>query len=177
MKVVGVDYSMTSTGVAITGGHTHRVTSKGKADDSLTARQHRLMVIAGRIEELAEGADLVVIEGPSYSSKGAHTHDRSGGWWLVVANLIDQGHLVVEVPPALRMTYATGRGNARKDQVLAETVKRYPDWDVSGNDIADALVLCALGCDWAGHPLVELPQTHRRALAKIAWPASLAVAS
>ena len=55
------------------------------------------------------------------------------------------GHPVAEVAPALLKKYATGKGNAAKDEVLASVVRRYPQVDISGNDISDALVLAAMG--------------------------------
>jgi crossover junction endodeoxyribonuclease RuvC len=168
--VVGIDFSMTSTGIARSDGLLTHVFSKGKQDDSLQAREARLRRIVREVVKYVDGAELVLIEGPSYASKFGHAHDRSGGWWLLVSALLEAVPRVVEITPTSRMTYATGKGNAAKDLVLAETVKRYPQWDVKDNDAADALVLCAMGMDHLGHPIVELPQTHRRTLAKVAWP-------
>jgi crossover junction endodeoxyribonuclease RuvC len=75
------------------------------------------------------------------------------------------------VPPATLKTYATGKGNASKDAVLAAVVKRYPGWAVTGNDVADAVVLMAMGARLLGHPLESsLPQSHLRALDKLTLP-------
>ncbi len=78
---------------------------------------------------------------------------------------------MVAVPPNLRAKYATGRGNAGKDEVLLAVAHRWthvcqPD----GNDTADALVLASMGADHLGHPPVHLPATHREALTKVPWP-------
>lgn len=78
------------------------------------------------------------------------------------------------VTPAQLKTYATGKGNASKDAVLAAAVKRYPAWDITGNDVADAVVLMAIGSRLLGHPIeASLPQTHLRALDKLALPTDL----
>lgn len=170
--IAGVDLSLTSTGIALSTGHLHRIQSKGKATATLADRERRLFDLALRIGETVGYPDLMVIEAPSYgnASRGNPTHDRSGLWWWVVSEASDRGITVVEVPPSCRAKYATGKGNASKDAVLAAVVRRFPDWDVSGNDVADALVLCAMGCDATGHPLVEMPALHRAALTTIGWP-------
>ena len=80
---------------------------------------------------------------------------------------------ILTVPPPTRAMFATGRGNAGKDEVLAAAIRRYPAWGIAGNDIADATVLAAIGARLLGHPLEEsLPQTHLRALNKLALPVS-----
>lgn len=184
LLVVGIDLSLISTGIAgirwgdidaprLTSSWTTRVESKGRADATLAARMRRLRNLRSAITDHAAGADLVVIEGPSYAQKtAASAHDRSGLWWQIVDLLDDDfGCTVVEVPPTCRIKYATGRGNASKDQVLAAAVKRYPDVDVTGNDVADAVVLAAMGARHLGHPIEpSLPQAHLDAMTKIRWP-------
>ena len=75
--------------------------------------------------------------------------------------------------------YGTGKGNAGKDEVMLATARRYTNQaEVANNDQADALVLAAMGARHLGAPIEEsLPQSHLRALDKVAWPAGLAVAS
>lgn len=182
--VVGIDLSLTSTGIAVirwgdidaprtTSVWTTRVQSKGQADATLAARMRRLRNLRNAITDHASGADLVVIEGPSYAQKtAASAHDRSGLWWQIVDMLDDEyGCTVAEVPPTCRIKYATGKGNAGKDAVLAAVVKRYEDADVTGNDVADALVLAAMGARHLGHPIeASLPVAHLDAMTKIRWP-------
>lgn len=176
--VVGLDLSMTSTGVCRIGhdlGATvAREKSKGSRDDSLATRRARLRELADRVVAHAVGADLVAVEGPSFASSGAGTHDRSGLWWLVVDGLHAHGLPVLEVPPSSRMTYATGKGNAGKDEVLAAVIRRYWGVTVTGNDEADALAIAAMGARLMGRPIeASLPQTHLRALTKLTLPAEL----
>jgi crossover junction endodeoxyribonuclease RuvC len=185
MKVIGLDLSLTSTGVAVAtqdGAVTDRITSKPVPNATLEDRDVRLYAIQRRVMEYVTGdVDLVVVEGPSYGSTTGHQHDRAGLWWLVVRSLFRQSSTfhVVEVPPSSRMKYATGRGNASKDDVLSAAIRRYPHVDVNGNDEADALVLAAMGARWLGHPLEGqyhgtaapfLPQTHLAAMDAVHWP-------
>lgn len=168
-RVVGLDLSLTSTGIATPAG-VYRVTSKGSRGDTLIQRQERLNRLLLRIMELTHEADLAVIEQPAYSRTQGSQHDRSGLWWLVVDALLYRSVTVVEVAPTARARYATGRGNAGKDEVLAAVVRRYPNATINGNDEADAYVLMAMGLDCLGCPVVEVPKAHREALDKVAWP-------
>lgn len=164
--VIGIDLSLTSTGLAWDEHLTQRVRTK-PADGDL----ERLRAITSAVADAARGARLAVIEGPSYGSKWGHDHTRAGCWWMV-ADVIDRLDvpLLVVSPSSLKM-YATGRGNANKDEVLAAVISRYPDRAIDGSDVADALVLCALGRRMLGDPIeASMPLLNLRALAKLALP-------
>lgn len=179
--VVGLDLSLTATGIATPIG-VRTVRSKGAAGATLDDRYERILQLVERIgltladdaEQMDEDDLLVVIEAPAFSRTTGHQHDRSGLWWLIVHALLLSGNAVVEVQPTARAKYATGRGNAGKDEVLAAVIRRYPDVDVSNNNEADALVLRAMGCDWLGAPLAEVPKANRAALDKVVWPEAVA---
>ncbi|SFN66904.1 hypothetical protein [Mycetocola miduiensis] len=152
--VVGLDLSLTGTGVAVIGEdgiRTSLVTSKGKADASLQQRSARLIDLCQQIADLIPEGALVVIEQPAYSQTGGSHHDRSGLWWLIVAYLHGIHH-VVEVAPGTVKKFATGKGNAGKDEMLAAAIKRYPGADVVNNNVADAVHLAAMGARFLGHP-------------------------
>lgn len=172
-RVVGLDLSLASTGVACTDGWVKRVESKPVAAAGVAARAARITAMRDQILALVGSPDLVVIESPSYGQargSSAGRHDSSGLWWAVVRELVAMVVPVAEVAPACRARYATGRGNAAKDQVLAAVIRRFPGFDVDGNDVADALVLAAMGADQLGHPLAVMPAAHRDALGSVAWP-------
>jgi crossover junction endodeoxyribonuclease RuvC len=177
--VVGLDLSLTGTGVALPDGTVRTIASKGHTGATLRQRATRLhnlcttVILAALGGAEVERDRLIVVEGPSMgsSSRGGAHHDRAGLWWLVVDALDGEpGIDVVEVAPAARAKYATGRGNASKDEVLAAVIRRYPDIEVRNNNEADALVLRAMGCDQLGQPLADVPAAHRTGLAKVAWP-------
>ena len=180
MKIVGLDLSLTSIGIAvITDGTatTDRILSKGTKAANLAARERRLRTLMNKISDHTTNADLIVIEGPSYGqARQGGQHDRAGLWWLVVSNTLRWADAppLVEVPPAARAKYATGKGNAAKDQVLAAVIRRYPHVMVDGNDEADALVLAAMGARHLGAPIDDLPKVHLEAMVKVAWPETAA---
>ena len=159
-----------------------RVTSKGPARRKgdppvpLSSRSVRLRRLAQQITQECAGADLVVVEGPSYASEGAGTWDRAGLWWLVVGRLTGAGLPVVEVPPSNVKMYALGKGNGAstgKDEVLAAVIRRYlPVVEVPGNNEADALVLAAMGARFTGAPIEpggDLPAANLRAMTTVRW--------
>lgn len=179
---------MTSTGVVTTdpvldaGGSAglYRVQSKpvqsgrdakGKAAPTWDDRLHRMGGIIQRVVAHLEPGGLVFLEAPAYGATGAGTFDRSGLWWMLYATLGGMGSTVVPVSPAQRMLYATGKGggkDAGKDAVIANVVRRYPWAEVTGNDVADALVLAAMARRAVGVAWEEsLPAANLRALDKL----------
>lgn len=172
-RVCGVDLSLTSTGLACTAG-LETVTSHGHKGDDLASRGARLRSLRTAVIDWCRTADLVVIEAPAFSRVQGSSHDRSGLWWLIVSRLASLGIPVAEVAPTGRAKYATGKGNADKETVLLAAVKRFPMYEISNNNEADALVLLAMGLDQLGQPIVVMPDTHRTALAAVRWPELIA---
>lgn len=172
MKIVGLDLSLTSTGLAVIIDGTAHVLrqSTAPAGDDVGRRHERLVHIAGNVREWCTGADLVVLEGPSYGSATGHQHDRSGLWWLVVHRILNAELPLAVVPPTSRARYATGKGNSGKDAVLVSVVRRYPEVNVTGNDQADALILAAMGARRLGHPIDVVPKLCLSAMKGAAWP-------
>jgi crossover junction endodeoxyribonuclease RuvC len=177
---VGIDLSLTSTGLAIIQDgavHLHRVTSKGARGDDLTSRRDRLNGIVNEIAAYVPVATTTIaIEGPSYGQRQqSGVHDRSGLWWLTLDGLTRIFHVpIIEIPPAVRAKYATGKGNASKDAVLAAVCRRYPDVDVTGNDVADALILAAIAARLDGEPIeAAIPAVNVTALDKLTVSAEL----
>lgn len=178
-RVVGIDLSIASTGLADSSGRTARVHSQGHIHDPLATKVARHRDIADRIlafvdyvgDDGPELADLVVIEGPSYGSIAGQQHNLGGLWWRVVDRIVDDVPVVV-IEPSKRAKYATGT-TAKKEAVTIAALRRYEPlgWHVTGNDIADAVVLMAMGRRLLGHPIERsLPVTHLAALKGVALP-------
>lgn len=165
MSVVGLDLSLTSTGVA-TAERSWRLKGRPtKADASLSERLLRHRDLRSKILDVLVETNptLVVVEGPSHGSKGGHEHERGGLWWGVL-DLVDQAEISILVAtPSMIKKYATGSGSADKDLVLSAAVRSF-EWFEGGNDEADALWACAMGHEVRGQPIVSRPKTHRDAL-------------
>jgi crossover junction endodeoxyribonuclease RuvC len=165
MGVVGLDLSLTSTGVARADGSTFRIRTKfvGMA---------RIDAIWNELSEHALGSDyLTVIEGYSMGTarQNSHAHALGELGGVVRYKLWKTNFTYVEVPPAVLKRYATGHGNAGKEEVLVAAVRRL-GYEGASNDEADALWLRALALDFYGAPVVQMPATHREAFAKLDWP-------
>lgn len=170
MNILGVDLSLTGTGVS-DGKETWLIPSDGKKEATLEERYTRIHDIAYGAVSYACSLDVVLIEGPSLGSSHGHAHDRAGLWWMTVALLLNDGFDVVEVPPSTLKKYATGKGNASKSEMVDAAARRLPDVVTGADDNRiDALWLAAIGHDLAGHPLVKMPETHRVALKAVRWP-------
>ncbi|MFJ9357019.1 hypothetical protein [Streptomyces mirabilis] len=178
-RVVGLDLSLTSTGVAGTDwAYAYRPGRR---------RSHERLdwLLAAIALSVKHGADLVVVEGAAYAQGGqAGHHELAGLWWLVTQYLWRNRIPYAVVTPHGRTIYATGRANPaqewpRKDRarvakgmVRSVAVERYGvECEGLGRyDQADATILAAMGLDWLGCPTVPVPDTHRRALEAVRWP-------
>jgi Holliday junction resolvasome RuvABC endonuclease subunit len=185
-RVVGIDLSLTSTGLASAGDEVKLARIRSAAPKTprhprtnkplpptLEQRRERLGLLCAKILTfvMLEEPNLVCIEAPAYSSNVGSMHDRSGLWWLVVNGLFANGIPVTEITPTQRAKYATGKGTNDKDKVLAAVIRRYPDIEVTGNDVADALALAAMGRRRLGQPLEEsLPKPNLEAMVNVRWP-------
>ena len=186
MKVVGLDLSLTSTGLAA--GFTGRATEPLVTHRIRTAAgisEARLTRISNEATEWCFGAALAVIESPTPAGAvGVHTEIA----WLYHQTRIRLWR--ASIPFALATPqhvkiYATGKGNADKDSLLLAAARAFPTAEITGNDEADAAWLAAMGCHWAGHPLLDRTPAHTRVITGVAkakgvtpvkgvtWPAPL----
>ena len=134
----------------------------------------RLEWLLGNVEEAARGADLALIEGLAFGAKGSSLLDLAGLFGVVTHRLWQIGVPYAVVPPSCGPGVPTPCST-----YLLAVVRRFPGIEVDGNDTADALTIAAMGADWAGFPLADMPAAHRAALTAknskgkpaIAWPA------
>lgn len=185
-KVLGLDMSLTSTGLALARDgklvRTANVKTAGKRDDSLSDRHRRLRKIEAHVVQFMQwdwqSLDLAVIEAPSFGSVGGSSHDRSGLWWMVVDLMLGQWDIpVVAVAPKTRAKYITGSGNADKSDVLKAARDQYDSepWVIENHDQADAAGLAAMGARYLGEPLEDEITAAQEAAFKVvkAWPPML----
>lgn len=187
LRVIALDLSLTSTGIAATHASTgdpglYCVTppSPRSAKSPNVIDHGRLHTIFQAIKHaVAFSPDLVVIEWqPKVDGTGdaslriAELHGAIKHWlWAHKLTYVD-------VRPQELKTYATGKGNARKDLVRHDVMARYSKCaTITGHDQADAFALLALALDAYGQPLAEVPQSHRVAVGRVTWPTLTAVAA
>jgi Holliday junction resolvasome RuvABC endonuclease subunit len=173
--VIGLDVSLTGTGVASSSGWCTRV---GKAGVLKAPLPERVKIIDGFLGDIMElvglRPDLVVIEGASLHSKGMGTVERHGLWWLLVRTCQHRNLPLAVAAPTGRMLYATGKGMATKEVVVDAVARRWPQYPTKGdNNLCDAVVLAAMGADHLGRALCVMPAANRKALDKVSWPEGL----
>ncbi|RPE44134.1 hypothetical protein EDD90_7364 [Streptomyces sp. Ag109_O5-1] len=173
-KVIGLDVSLTCTGVA---GEGWTDTIRPRTG----VRGHpRLAWIIERVTEHITGADLVVIEGPSFGGGVAHRHEDLAGLRVMVRHACWRRSIpYAVVPPSCRALYATGKGSGPKGAVRDAVRTRYGvDCDGPGRyDQADAYTLLAMGLHHLGWPLAVIPDTNRRGLDGCQWPTTEGLAA
>lgn len=164
-KTTALDLSLTSTGWADPQGY-----GMWKPPAGADRGVERLVWIRDQVVRLAASASLVVLEGYSYASRGRASISLGELGGVVRLALFEAGVPVVVIPPSSRAKYATGRGNAGKDAVLAEAIRRL-GYAGHSCDEADALWLLAMAADRYDLPgKVMVPKTHRAALSGVTWP-------
>lgn len=172
MNVVGIDPSLTATGLAYADGSTATVTfSKATTGDQ------RLASIATQINnpefQYADGrrVDLAILEDLPTHAHGAGITGMVQG--VVRVQLMRDGIPYITVPAATLKKFATGKGNATKPDMRMELYKR-TGIDLKDDNQVDAWWLRALGLELLGDPVVALPKTHTDALGKLTLPAGVA---
>lgn len=178
-RVIGLDISLSSTGVAGVGW-----TDLIRPGKQRTGEE-RLDYIVDCCIDFCRYATFVAIEGPSYGSALQNGHDEmAAARWMVRCALRRRNIPYAIIPPDNRTIYATGKARWKdedgskltaaqvKGKVREAVASTYGvECEGSGRyDRADAYVLLAMARDWLGHPLALVPTTHSRALAGCTWP-------
>lgn len=161
MRVVGIDPSLSATGIAHADGALSTVGGDSKLGDLRLAR------LADAVAEAIVDADLVVLEDLPTHAKSAGLTGRSQG--VVRLALVNAGVPYTAVVPAVLKRYATGRGNAMKTDMRMELYKR-TGLDLRDDNQVDAWWLRAAGLQHLGEPAVKLPAAQVDVLDKVRWP-------
>lgn len=177
--VIGLDIALVNSGVAGPGWTDHIRTGKQRGEE-------RLCTILSAARSFYRSADMVVIEGASFGSALQAGHDEmAAARWMIRTDLHRRGIPFAVVPPHNRTVYALGDGQPKDIETRARltskqakalvrdaVAERY-GVDCEGTtryDQADAYVLMAMGLDWLGYALAQVPDSHSRALKTVPWP-------
>lgn len=182
MRIVAIDQSMSCTGIATYDGDNW---TPDVADSAITVRSvktkpdkgqaksplnlvDRMCTILGEISEEIEGADQVVIEGPSYGSQTPTAHMLGGLFYMVLYEIfIESAITPVIVSPKQLKKLATGNGNAKKIDVVIAARERLGFEGTDDNE-ADARWLLEAGLQLHALPaMAELPKKNLEGLAKL----------
>lgn len=171
MNVLALDLSLTATGYAI--GTTLGTLPPPKGKDRGNARLD--WILRQVLELAARGeADVAVIEGYSYGSKGRAIVSIGELGGLVRWGLYRRGIPYVEIAPGTLKKFATGRGDSKKPDMLAAAIKRLgynPSNGRHDDNEVDALWLQQVGLHGYQLPgAATLPKAQLEAIAGVEWP-------
>jgi Holliday junction resolvasome RuvABC endonuclease subunit len=162
VKVVGLDLSITGTGLAYPSGDGDAVTELIKTNEK--AGDARLVQIRETILDRCAGAEFALIEAPTARSASSVISGMVHG--VVRLALIDLGVSYGSALPATIKKYATGKGNGNKIPMALEALKRagreFPD-----DNQCDAWWAWVMAMDFSGCPVFDLPKVNRESLTKI----------
>ena len=143
MIYIGIDLSLTSTGICVLKDKTYeaniiKTKLKGCA---------RLIYIKDKIEDILlshfHGRDmLIAIEGYSYGSVGKMADiGELGG--VVKTMIFDNNFKTIVIPPTSLKKFITGKGNSPKDIMISKTLKKY-NVEFENNNKCDAFGLAQM---------------------------------
>lgn len=164
-NVLGLDLSMTATGICLPDGGTLTVKTDAKTKD------WRLVAIRNAVSEAItfNRVELVVMEEAPPGLKGPAIKAIHMVHGAVRTCLLDLGVPYAVVNPSTLKVYATGRKGADKTAMTMAAYKRAA-LEFEDDNQCDAWWLRTMGLDQLGAPVVTVPQAQRAFLASVGWP-------
>lgn len=176
-KVIGLDLSLTGTGIAYRSGATRTIKTRPADGD------RRLLTIAEEIRNALGGSLAIALGTPVQLAvlEDLPKHAMAAGITGMVhgiarAVLLEAGVPYALIAPATLKAYATGKGAGDKTVMALAAYKR-AGLEFDDDNQCDAWWLRQAGLDHLGVPEFVLPQAQRDRLTKAKWPTGLEVVS
>ena len=152
MTIIGLDLSLTGTGVVVLKDskmlHSELITTKPPTEKTALTELKRLLGIVDKIKKniTKYTADIVVIEGLSMgmSFKTVSILQLAGLNYMVREMLFENNNKFEIIPPTVLKKFISNKGNSPKELVMLETYKRY-GVSFEDNNLCDAYVLSRIG--------------------------------
>ena len=165
MTPFGLDLSLTSTGFC-SAELNAAICSKQKGMPRLAEIRDKVLA---QVQEL--DAPIVIVEGYSFGSKNSQAHATGELGGVVRLALHEYGTPFIEVPPTCLKKFATGKGNANKNEVIsAMSAKTGIVWSGgSADDMCDAFVLREMALAQLGLSQYKWNAVNLEGLNKVDW--------
>jgi crossover junction endodeoxyribonuclease RuvC len=167
VRILSLDLSLTSTGYCHSGeSGVISVDEKGPERLHKIREEIKNLLIKFFIE-------AVVIEGYAFSSKNSQAHSIGELGGVVRVLVWEMGIPFVVIPPTCRAKFATGKGNASKNEVISSvSAKTGIVWQNPGaDDKCDAWVMEEMALARLGKSKFDWPKDNLSALEKVDWSA------
>jgi Holliday junction resolvasome RuvABC endonuclease subunit len=165
VNLLALDLSLVSTGFC----------SDKKMGIIATAEKgpKRLDLISSAISDIVKEEEIgvVIIEGYSFASRSGQAFSIGELGGVVRTTLYRMGIPFIEIPPTCRAKFATGKGNASKNEVVSSIsaktgiIFRNPGAD----DQCDAWILLEMAKTYLGVSSIDWPKVNKDALDKVDW--------
>lgn len=184
LRVVGLDLSLTSTGVSDGQSvHAFQTSATELTEDRMNRLANQCIGFVLSPAQWTDGqplgkrADLVIIEGAAFGAKGDAVDQLAGLRWIVRTRLRRLGVPFAVVSPTGLKAYTTGNGRATKAEMVRAVGERH-GLDLSRvklkdgrSDMADAYALAAMGYAYIRQPLPTTgPPAPLASLLAVKWP-------
>lgn len=166
LSILAVDLSLTATGYACGSGLSDL--DVGTIKTTLRGWE-RIRFIRKAIMQRARCVDLVIAEGYSFGSPGRLVYAGELGG-IIRYELFERGIPFVDVPPATLKKYSTGKGNAKKIDMVVAARERFGFTHSTDDNECDAYLLWAMARQAYGHPIAKVPALQAAVVEKIEWP-------
>lgn len=172
-RVIGLDLSLSATGIALHDGSSRTIKPQAGSDDNVR-RLHQLVT---RIDSYikADQPDLVVIESTFVGRNRRTSMLLAGLGWCVRQRVFEMAIPYADVENGQLKEYATGDGKASKDDMVFAA--RQAGFTPANDNEADAVWLHAMGRSefsetWEpAYRCVELLEVRAQVRRSIRWPA------
>jgi Holliday junction resolvasome RuvABC endonuclease subunit len=165
MNLMGLDLSLTSTGLCIN-EESFVIKPKPKGAE-------RLSIVSDLILEtaFAKNIQLVLIEGYAFGARNSQSHSIGELGGAVRMKLWESKIPFIDIPPTCRAKFATGKGNAGKNEVISSiSAKTGIVWSGGGaDDMCDAWILEQMGIAKIGLSKYAWNNQQLSALEKVDW--------
>jgi crossover junction endodeoxyribonuclease RuvC len=149
-KIIGLDLSMCESGITVLNNgraESFLVKSKKPKDNTPTNELIRVLKIVKDIKEFIVGKEvsLVLIEGLAFCARNTSALVQLSALNYMIREVCFTHEIpFIMVAPTSAKKFATGRGNAKKDEIMLEVYKR---WKVSfsNDNLCDSYVLSKIG--------------------------------
>lgn len=159
--VVGLDLSLTGTGIAVLKNdkliHSGVIKSKPLGDTPT----HEIKRLQGIVNEIADmisalKVDLIVIEGLAFMAHQTTAIMQLAGLNYMVRAMAMASNIPFAIcAPMTLKKFICEKGNMHKEQVLLEVYKQYGE-SMLDNNVADAFVLAKIGAASLGNHKLKL---------------------